>query len=183
MKVLFIIGAPCTGKMTVGQRVKELTGFSLLTNHTTIEPVVATLGYLHWPAIREMRNTMYDTLHRLQGMGCILTMAIHYDDQDDWDCLDDVLKHFPGDEFYFVALYAPEDVRLIRAGTENRLKYKPSQRDVEAARERIRNHPVVDTNAYKQCPPQLVRWPYTAIDTSEVSATEAAERIVQEFWL
>jgi ATP-dependent Lon protease len=38
--LLFVLGPPAVGKMTVGNAIAEITGLKLFHNHLTIEPVL-----------------------------------------------------------------------------------------------------------------------------------------------
>ena len=44
-----------------------------------------------------------------------------------------------GTEFYYVELIAPQEIRLQRNVTENRLRNKPSKRDIETSNQRLLN--------------------------------------------
>src|SRR5215208_7559560 len=43
--LLLLFGPPAVGKMTVGRAIAEASGFRLLHNHATIEPVLEVFDY------------------------------------------------------------------------------------------------------------------------------------------
>ncbi|HBE86047.1 MAG TPA: shikimate kinase, partial [Lachnoclostridium sp.] len=50
MKLIFLIGDAAVGKMTVGQKLMEITDLRLFHNHMTIEPIIEIFGCFHGKA-------------------------------------------------------------------------------------------------------------------------------------
>ena len=139
MKLVFIIGDAAVGKMTVGQKLMEITDLRLFHNHMTIEPVIEIFGRYDGKTIAEMRDLIFRNYAASGNYGMIFTPMIDFDMPSEWEYLDHIKKIFEpyGTEFYYVELIAPQEIRLQRNITENRLKNKPSKRDLEASRQRL----------------------------------------------
>ena len=139
MKLVFLIGNGAVGKMTVGQELMKITDLRLFHNHMTIEPVIEVFGYYNGPVVTKMREAIFEEFAKSDNYGMIFTFMWAFDQQSDWDYADHVTSIFKeqGAEIYYVELVAPQEVRLKRNETENRLKNKASKRDLEASRERI----------------------------------------------
>ena len=139
MKLVFILGDAAVGKMTVGQALMKLTDLRLFHNHMTIEPVLEIFGSFDGKTISEIREVIFKNFAASDNYGMIFTMMMAFDMQSDWDYLEHVKEIFApyGTEFYYVELIAPQEVRLKRNITENRLKHKASKRDLAASNQRI----------------------------------------------
>jgi hypothetical protein len=78
-----------------------------------------------------------------------------------------------------VELIAPQEVRLKRNTTENRLKNKPSKRDIADSNQRLinddRNHRCVSN------PGEIKFDNYLRIDNTDVTPEEAARLIRETF--
>lgn len=183
MKLVFLIGSGAVGKMTVGQELMKLTGLRLFHNHMTIEPVLEIFGAFHDPAISAMREVVFQEFAKTDSYGMIFTYMWAFDMQSDWDYLDHVKKIFEpyGTEFYYVELIADQAVRLERNKTENRLKNKPSKRDVEVSDQRVMRE---DAN-YRlvSLPGEIPFENYLRIDNTHLSAEDAARQIQEHFQL
>ena len=141
MKLVFIIGDAAVGKMTVGQELMKITGLRLFHNHMTIEPVIEIFGRYDGKTIAEIRDVIFRNFAASENDGMIFTMMMDFDMPAEWEYLEHIRGIFEpyGTEFYYVELIAPQAVRLQRNGTENRLKHKPSKRDIEASNQRLLN--------------------------------------------
>ena len=62
-----------------------------------------------------------------------------FDLPSEWEYLEHVKGIFEpyGTEFYYAELIAPQEIRLKRNVTENRLKNKASKRDIETSNRRL----------------------------------------------
>lgn len=141
MKLLFLIGDAAVGKMTVGQELMKITDLRLFHNHMTIEPVIEIFGAHNSTAIRRLREVIFEEYAKSDNYGLIFTYMMAFEMQSEWDYLEHIrqifLKEKPDTEFYYVELVAPQDVRLTRNITENRLKNKASKRDIEVSNQRL----------------------------------------------
>ena len=141
MKLVFIFGSGAVGKMTVGQELMKQTGLRLFHNHMTIEPVIALFGYYNGKVVSEMRESIFREFAASDLPGMIFTYMWAFDQQADWDYVEHVKEIFApyGTEFYYVELIAPQDVRLARNATANRIANKPSKADVALSNARLKD--------------------------------------------
>ena len=137
MKLLFLFGDAAVGKMTVGQELMKLTGLRLFHNHMTIEPVLEIFGTFHTDAILQMREVIFREFVKSDNYGMIHTIMWAFDMQQDWDYINHVVDIFQehNAEIYCVELVAPQEIRLQRNETPNRLAHKASKRDLARSRE------------------------------------------------
>ena len=142
MKLVILIGDTAVGKMTVGQELMKLTGLRLFHNHMTIEPVLEVFGYYNGTVVSKMRQIIFEEFAKSDNYGMIFTYMWAFDQQSDWDTVERVTNIFKeqGADVYYVELVAPQEVRLKRNETENRLKNKASKRDLEFSRNNILKH-------------------------------------------
>ena len=140
MKLLFIIGDAAVGKMTVGQELMKITKLRLFHNHMTIEPVLEIFGYFNTKVITKIREIIFEEYATSNNYGLIFTYMWAFDQQSDWDYVKHVSGLFMerGAEVYYAELVAPQEVRLARNITENRLKHKASKRDIEISNSRLK---------------------------------------------
>jgi hypothetical protein len=79
----------------------------------------------------------------------------------------------------YVELVAPQNIRLERNATENRLKNKASKRDVDASNARLIRD---DENHRMESLPGEITWPnYLRIENSHLSPAETAKIIKEHF--
>ena len=126
MKLLFIIGDAAVGKMTVGQELMKITDLRLFHNHMTIEPVIEIFGRYDGKTISEIRDTIFKNFAGSDNYGMIFTMMMDFDLPSEWKYLEYIKGIFKpyGTDFYYVELIAPQEIRLKRNISENRLKNK-----------------------------------------------------------
>ncbi len=181
MKLVFIIGSGAVGKMTVGQELMKITDLRLFHNHMTIEPVLEIFGGYDSKTIRELREVVFRNFAASDRYGMIFTYMWDFDSQSDWDYIEHVKNIFtPYDAcFYCVELVADSKVRLERNKTENRLKHKPSKRDLELSDQRNRhldeNYRLVSNEG------EIPFENYLRIDNTHMPAEDAARLIKEKF--
>ena len=181
MKLVFILGDSAVGKMTVGQELMKITDLRLLHNHITIEPVLEVFGEWNLKAIMDSRDVLFREFAKSGKYGLISTLMFAFDNQLDWDYLEHIKDIFkPYDtEFYYVELVAPQEIRLQRNGTENRLKHKASKRDIEISNRRLIND---DANhRFASYDGEIKFDHYLKIDNSDLSPERVAEMIKETF--
>ena len=166
MKLLLLFGDSAVGKMTVGQELCKITKFRLFHNHMTIEPVL---------------EIVFEEFAKSDKYGLIFTFMWAFDCKEDWEYTQKIVDMFKkyNSEVYYVELFAPQEVRLKRNETENRLKYKPSKRNVEFSNKLLiyddNNHRMVSNDG------EIPFENYIKIDNTYLSARETAKRIKDKF--
>jgi shikimate kinase len=178
-----MMGDAAVGKMTVGQELMKITDLRLFHNHMTIEPVIEIFGAHNSTAIRRLREVIFEEYAKSDNYGLIFTYMMAFEMQSEWDYLEHIrqifLKEKPDTEFYYVELVAPQDVRLTRNITENRLKNKASKRDIEVSNQRLIN----DDNHHR-CVSYDGEVPfenYIKIDNTNIPPEKAAMMIKERF--
>ena len=183
MKLLFIIGDAAVGKMTVGQELMKITDLRLFHNHMTIEPVIEIFGRYDGKTISEIRDVIFKNYAASENYGMIFTYMMDFDLPSEWDYLEHVKDIFEpyGTDFYYVELIAPQEIRLKRNVSENRLKNKASKRDIEISNQRLINddkkHRCVSYEG------EIAFDNYLRIDNSEKGPDEVAKMIKETFHL
>ena len=183
MKLVFILGDAAVGKMTVGQELMKITDLRLFHNHMTIEPTMEIMGRFDGKLGDDMRELIFRHFAASDNYGMIFTYMMDFDMQSEWDYLEHVKSIFApyGTEFYYVELIAPQEVRLQRNKTENRLLHKPSKRDIEVSDQRL-----IRDDANHRCvsyPGEIPFENYLRIENADLPAAEAARRIKDYFQL
>jgi hypothetical protein len=181
MKLLILIGNSASGKMTVGQELCKVTPFRLFHNHTAIEPVLEVFGSFYSPAIAAVREVIFQEFAKTDNFGLIFTYMWAFDMQSDWDYIEHVKSIFnlPEEDVYYVELLVPQQIRLQRNRTENRLKHKASKRDVEASDARLLRDD--ENHRCESLPGEIPFANYLRLDNSAISAAEAAQSIKNTF--
>ena len=187
MKLLFIFGAHAAGKMTVGQAVARKTPMKLFHNHMTIEPVIELFGAYNGAVTERLRQVVFEEFAKTDNYGLIFTFIWAFDEPHDTQYVRWLTKLYQdtGAQVDYVELLCPQEVRLLRNRTENRLKEKASKRDVALSEMRM-----LSSETRHRCnsdegevleklgiPPEC----YLRIDNTELSPDEAAEIIVRHF--
>lgn len=187
MKLLFIFGAHAAGKMTVGQQVAKITPMKLFHNHMTIEPVIELFGSYNGAVTERLRQVVFEEFVKTDNYGLIFTFIWAFDVPYDTEYVRRLTQLYEdaGAQVDYVELIAPQEVRLIRNRTENRLKEKASKRDVALSEMRM-----LDAEGKYRCisePGEVIEKlgcapeRYLRIDNTDLSPEEVAERIVQHF--
>lgn len=141
MKFVFLIGDSAVGKMTVGQELTKITDLKLFHNHMMIEPVLEIFDKFDIYTIMMLRDVIFESFAYSDNYGMIFTMMWNFDNPENLEYIKHIMQIFQlannDTEFYFVELDASQEVRLKRNKTENRLKHKPSKRDIEKSEYRL----------------------------------------------
>ncbi|MCR4949804.1 MAG: AAA family ATPase [Solobacterium sp.] len=181
MKLVFILGDAAVGKMTVGQELMKITDLRLFHNHMTIEPVIEIFGRYDAKTTAEMREVIFRNFAASENYGMIFTLMMDFDLPSEWEYLEHIKKIFEpyGTEFYYAELIAPQEIRLQRNVTENRLKHKASKRDIQSSNQRLinddQNHRCVSYEG------EIPFGNYLRIDNTDLGPAETARIIQQTF--
>lgn len=181
MKLVFLIGDAAVGKMTVGQELMKQTGLRLFHNHMMIEPVIEIFGVYNADVTLQLREVIFHEFAKSDHYGMIFTYLWAFDMQSDWDYVAHVADIFrqQGAEIYYVELVAPQEIRLQRNETENRLLHKASKRDLAASRARV-----LRDDAAHRCvslPGEITFANYIKIDNSNLEPDVVAAMIREKF--
>ena len=187
MRLLFIFGAHAAGKMTVGQAVSRMTPMKLFHNHMTIEPVIELFGAYNGAVTERLRQVVFEEFAKTDNYGLIFTFIWAFDVDYDTEYVRKLTKLYEdaGAQVDYVELIAPQDVRLIRNRTENRLKEKASKRDVALSEARM-----LDAESCYRCVSEpgevceklgIMPERYLRIDNTSLDPEAAAEQIIQHF--
>lgn len=184
--LVFIVGPPAVGKMTVGHELARRTGLRLFHNHQTIDLVLPFFPFGSRPFTRlvgEFRRRIFEEVAGSDLPGLIFTYVWAFDQPSDAESVERLSGIFSsrGNRVVYVELEATQQERLRRNETEFRLAEKPSKRDVAASRARLLEH---DARYRLNSAGELDgRDDYLRIDNTHLSPAEVAERIIARFSL
>lgn len=180
MMNVLLIGAPASGKMTIGHELETLTGAKLFHNHDSIDFALRLMGD-YSPEMLELNTAItlavYEAFAK-SGRFVIGTVMLDFDNADHVSFLEYVqmLFHQNKQAILFVELETSLEEQLRRNRTEHRLLHKPLKRQVEISEREIRE--TADTWVFNpETPPDFIDH-YFKLDNSNLSAQEAARLIV-----
>lgn len=179
MKFVIIIGNGAVGKMTVGQELAKITGLRLFHNHMSIEPIIEIFGEYNCDIVRKFRDFVFTEFAKTDKYGLIFTYIWAFDEQSDWNYMEHLRAIFKGADIYYVELVAPQKIRLQRNAMENRLKHKPSKRNLEWSNEMIIESDL--ENRLESYDGEVPYENYIKIDNTNLSAADTAKLIRNRF--
>ncbi len=186
LMMVVLVGPPAVGKMTVGHELATRTGLRLFHNHHTIDLVLRFFEFGTPPFQRlvgEFRRRMFEEVAASELVGLIFTYVWAFDQPTDADAVESYVAPFRarGGRVVFVELEATQAERLRRNETPFRLAEKPFKRDLAASRARL----LADDAMYQLNSQGAfdARDDYLRLETTILSAAEAAERIIGHFGL
>lgn len=184
--LVFIIGPPAVGKMTVGLELARRTGLKLFHNHHTIELALEFFPFGSPPfgrLVREFRRRIFEEVAASDLPGLIFTYVWAFDLPSEDAAVEELaaIFHARGARVLYVELAATQEERLRRNETEFRLSQKPSKRDVAFSRTLLLRH---DAESQLDSRGRFDgRADWLRIDNTALSPAEAAERIIDHFSL
>ena len=136
MHFVLVFGPPAVGKMTVGHELAKRTGYKLLHNNMTVEPVLDIFPFGSPPfgrLVNEFRRRIIEEGLAADLPGLVFTLVWGLELPEDAALVSSYvdLVEGAGGRVSFVELYADLDERLSRNRTEFRLAEKRSKRDLE----------------------------------------------------
>lgn len=192
MRFVCVFGPPAVGKMTVGREIARRTGFKLLHNHMTVDPVLDIFPFGSPPfgrLVSEFRRRIIEEAVSADLPGLVFTIVWGVEDVSDRDLLAsyvDIVES-GGGRVSFVELSAPLEVRLERNETEHRLEHKRSKRDLVFSRQNVIDleaRSVMNTGDAPTVAEELfVGRDYVRLDNTCLSAAEVAACVVDELGL
>lgn len=193
MSLIVLIGPQAVGKMTIGKELEKKIDGKLLFNHQTIDLYADFLGFTRetFRLSDVTRINLFESFVKNPESNLtksiIFTVLINFDSPDDIDFLQRISTIFikAKQAVYFTALSADLETRLIRNTHEERLKAKPSKRDIEFSRNdlitSVENYRLDSTiEELKQLFPQVSSM---TVDNTFLSPVEVADLIIKEFHL
>ncbi len=140
--LIVLFGPPAAGKAAIGHLLAERLGYRFFHNHLTADPAAALFGW-NTPTFGEAVDEVRDLLFRKAAAdatisGVVFTFVWGIDLPEDKALMEKVAGLFSagGGQVFFVELLASLEARIAREGTPFRVRLKPNQGDVAAARAR-----------------------------------------------
>jgi hypothetical protein len=186
MHFVFVFGPPAVGKMTVGRALAERTGYKLLHNHATIEPLLDVFEFGSPSFTRLVAEFRWRVIEEalLAGLpGLVFTMVWGLDLPEDRALVSSYvdLVEGAGGRVSFVELYAGLGTRVERNNTEHRLAEKRSKRDRafnDANLLQLEQDYVMSTGGSPTLADALLaEHEHVRVDNTSLSPAEAAGRI------
>lgn len=184
--LLFIVGPPAVGKMTVGEAIAARTGLRVFHNHMAIEPVLKFFPFGTPPFTRLVDGFRRDLIEEVAASdlpGLIFTFVWAFDQPDDAQVVEQYAEPFRrrGGRVLFLELQADQEERLRRNQGASRLEAKPSKRDLEWSR---RNLLELDENYRLASAGEFDgRDDHLRLDTTALAPDEVAATVVGHFGL
>jgi hypothetical protein len=184
--LVFIVGPPAVGKMTVGHELALRTGLKLFHNHHTIDLALRFFPFGSPPFQRlvgEFRRRIFEEVAASDLPGMIFTYVWAFDVAADEATVEEYSQIFRahGAKVVYVELEATQEERLRRNETEFRLAEKPFKRDLTASREQLLE---LDGKYQLNSRGRFVgRKDYLRIDNTALPPVAVAERIIEVFGL
>ena len=183
MHFVMLFGPPAVGKMTVGRELSRLTGYRLLHNHMTVEPVLDIFPFGSPPFSRlvsEFRRRILEEAIAAELPGLVFTMVWGLELAEDRALVTSYVDmvEAAGGRVSFVELYASLEERLARNRTELRLSEKRSKRDLEFSDANVldlEDNYVMNTgNGSTLAEPMFAGRDYVRIDNTDLPPEGAA---------
>ncbi len=182
-KFVFVFGPQAVGKMTVGQELSAITGLKLFHNHMTIDLLEPLFGFTPemWRLTTAFRRDIFQSFANSDFYGMIFTKVWYFDQQADWDEIDQICTIFREQEVqvYFVELEADVEERLARNKTPHRLAHKPTKRNVEQSEQHLLSS--LKDKRLNSLPGEIKEEHYLRINTTQMTAKETAKWIKEKF--
>jgi hypothetical protein len=184
--LLFVVGPPAVGKMSVGHAIAERTGLRLFHNHIAIELALRYFDYGTEGFHRidgAIRRLVIEEVAASDLPGLVFTYVWAFNLPEDQAVVEEYAKPFRdrGARVLFVELEATQAERLKRTAGVSRLAEKPSRRDLDAARRDL----LGDDARYQLNSGGKFdgRPDYLRINNTLLTPDEVAERVVEQFAL
>ena len=184
--LLFVVGPPAVGKMSVGQAITERTGLRLFHNHIAIELALRYFDH-GTPAFHrldgQIRRLVIEEVAASDLPGLVFTYVWAFNLPEDQAVVEEYAKPFRerGARVLFVELEAPQAERLKRTAGVSRLAEKPSRRDLDAVRRDLleddARYQLNSGGKFDQHPD------YLRINNTLLTPGEVAERVIEHFAL
>lgn len=183
MKFVLIFGPQAVGKMTVGQALENKTELKLFHNHMTIELLEPFFGFSPemWRLTNLFRMEIFQEVANSDLDGLIFTYVWAFDQQEDWNYVEKMCEIFEsnGASIYFVELEADLNERLERNKSQNRLKHKPTKRNIVTSEANLKQS--MQKYRLNSLEGEIKKENYIRINNTHLNADEVANMIKEEF--
>jgi predicted kinase len=172
VKLVFIYGAPGTGKLTVARELAKLTGYRLFHNHLTVDLAKTLFEYDTPEYLEYVRFLRRDAFERAVKNGVNLIFTFWYSSISEISVKTyrDIIEQ-GGGEVLFVKLYCPPEVLLERVQNPERQNWKIS--NAQSLQRALEN---TDLNF-------VIPGTKLEIDNTHLEPSSVAERICTELQL
>lgn len=184
--LLFVLGPPAVGKMTVGHEIAVRTGFRLFHNHHAIDLALRFFPFGSAPfgrLVGDFRRRIFEEVAASDLPGLVFTYVWAFNLESDAVAVEEYAAPFRarGGRVLFVELEATQEERLRRNGTPFRLAEKPTKRDLERSRANLLE---LDAQYRMNSGGEFDgREDYLRIDNTALPAAEVADRVIERFTL
>lgn len=184
--LLFVLGPPAVGKMTVGHEIAARTGFRLFHNHHAIDLALRFFPFGSAPfgrLVGDFRRRIFEEVAASDLPGLVFTYVWAFNLASDAAAVEEYAAPFRarGGRVLFLELEATREERLRRNATPFRLAEKPTKRDLEQSRANLLE---LDAQYRMNSSGEFDgREDYLRIDNTALSAEEVAERVIERFTL
>ncbi|MFP5225062.1 MAG: hypothetical protein ACLGH3_05860 [Actinomycetota bacterium] len=183
--LLFIVGPPASGKMTVGREIAQLTGFRLLHNHVSIEAALLFFEYGHPSFVRISEGFRKSVLTEVAASdlpGLVFTYWWAFNEPAESDTVAAYAEPFAsrGGRVLYLELECDLAERLRRNGTALRLAEKPSKRDPGSHQRFLDREEHIEGNSPEEF---RGRDDWLRIDNTQRTPLEVAELAIRHFGL
>ncbi|MGX7024183.1 AAA family ATPase [Vagococcus hydrophili] len=193
MGLIVLIGPHAVGKMTIGKALEKRIDGKLLFNHQTIDIYANFLGYTKetFRLSDDTRFNLFESFVKTPKTNTtkniIFTVLADFSSSYDIEFLHKIAAIFLAEnqDVFFAALQADMATRLKRNTHEDRLKAKPSKRDLEFSRNELltsvdKHCLEIDDSKLKELFPEI---PTLTINNTKLSAEEVATKVIHHFKL
>lgn len=180
---VLIFGPQAVGKMTIAQELTKMTKLKLLHNHMTIELLEPLFGFS--PELFRLsdlfRTEIFKAFTQGNSEGLIFTFLWAFNLEEDWKKVEEWCRIFRMNNvnIYFVELEADINVRIARNKTANRLKHKPTKRNVEQSEAHLINS--LETHRFNSKVGEIKEDNYFRINNIKLSPADVGKQIKAYF--
>lgn len=178
--IIILFGPQAVGKMTVGQMLAKEFSLALVHNHMVIDIAESISTYGSAAFYKARRALVHCILEEtnFQKKATLLTRTYNFNNENDineirW-LVEFTIEHRI--ELAFVGLNASLHTRLQRNESPNRLKHKPSKRNITLSRERL----IQSHTQFRYFPNDVennLDFSYLYLETDETTPYQVAKNI------
>ena len=181
--LIVIIGPQAVGKMTIGEKLKEKIGYTLMTNHDSIEIAIKIFSS-NKNAKLKLKSKIREDVFNIcleNNISIIFTFVVDFNTNEDILYLNELKNKFEktGGHFYLIELEADLQTRLDRNKTPHRLECKPSKKNIEwSEKELIESMNIYRMNSIKD---EIKFENYIKINNTNLSPNAVCDIIINKF--